>query len=202
MLLLSYTLARKSNYMLAATRYNAERDWGHQICIQTDNRRTRTRTCAYEPFHAFPYHARKFMSPKQVGGGRRETESTRLHFPLAVAPSFLRVLVARCGAGWLALVLIINARGFFSLPFSLSPLRLIYYSLTRHFAVDSICTKPLRRERITRLRWSAHTVSLVDRIAKVPITSSSMLSGVITKYSDWCRYAYPSWIDFADKIDG
>lgn len=102
------------------------------VCI-----RARTRTSHFTRFRVTLENSRRQSAVEEKRGKQR----ARLHFPLAVAPSFLRAfVVARAPA----LVLIINAFGScrsfpqrfpFSLSLSFSHSRLICHSLERRTSV-------------------------------------------------------------------
>ena len=153
-------------------------------------------------FTHFQRHAGKFTPAKQGVVERRETKSPitfsisgRYH--QAFFGSSLHATPAGTRADYQRMR--VRLPFFFSSFLSLSPPRLICYSLTRHISRWALCAEPLRRERIIHCGELLYTG--VDWNAKVPVAFVHPIQ-VITKYSDWCCYTYPSWIDSADKTDG
>lgn len=138
-------------------------------------------------FTHFQRHAGKFTPPKQGVVERRETESS---ITFSISGRTKLSSGPRCMLFRPALVLIINAWGFgsgchfFYSFLSLSPVRLICYSLTRHISRWTIYAKPLRRERITHCgELYTPPPRRVDWNAKVPVAFVHPIQ-VITKYSD------------------
>lgn len=117
-------------------------------------------------------------------GEKGEKQRARLHFPLAVAPSFLRVLVVGTGtrADYQRMGFGVRLPFFFLSPLCPYLLYASFAILLRDKPRWTLYTKPLRRRCVTR-RGGLYTAARVDRIAKVPVPLVHAIQ-IITKYSD------------------
>lgn len=179
---------------------NAERDRGDiigNVYRYTSVARARARICvrAISCISASRWKIRTAKARR--GRERRATERARLHFPLAVTSSFLRILAARWGTP--ALVLIINGRGFGS--------GCHFFSLSPFFPISS--TPHLLFSCATNLAFgSVHCASASREHYTVRRSNCKSSHHSRPRYSSNSRYiridavTYPSWRDFTDKVDG
>ena len=148
-------------------------------------------------FTHFQRHAGKFTPPKQGVVERRETESS---ITFSISGRTKLSSGPRCMLFRPALVLIINAWGFgsgchfFFTPFFPYLLYASFAILLRDISrvelyAPSLCVENALHIAVNYIR--APPPRRVDWNAKVPVAFVHPIQ-VITKYSDWCCYTYPS----------